>query len=669
MNMLLLILSLGLFLFISLQLNRYIRYRQWLDWFLGGFLIWMALVILVMTLSGLVYRMNSLWFVLGLEALLAVLAYLFTHFVRTPACALFPFPFPKINLKEEKLSFPVLIFFLVSAGVALLNLIYVLCVPPNNNDSLAIHLARVGMWLQTGSWLPWNTKVFWQLTFPMNAELISYWTVLFTRGEHLLGLPAYVSGYLSAVVIYLLGKELTSKKSLALLAALTWAAFPVVQLNFTSTRHDHVSSFLLLATVYFFIQHLKEKNTGYVILSGLAIGLSIGTNYSVGGYLPGLAIFFLLCCLVFKKINWQEFVILGAASLLAFFLFSSPVFISNRVHFGSFLGPDAPRSGSLLLQSELQENTSAVEHTILMAGRWAYQIIDFEGTPEPFFTKLMQMKAWLPNRIASITGFSLEVDRSQLNQHVFRYKEILPLSEDSSWFGLMGMFVFFIVSIFILWATLRRKSPLLILTSLFLLTVPLSYSFLRSAWTPYDGRYFITLFAMLSIGLVLPLERVKPRQRYILIAVITLLSFFTLFMSIYANPAKSFWGYKAFWKQHRFDSISAQSYDTKEMIYLVDQTVPENGVLGIATQGLVYYEYGLFGEHFTRRIVPIYPADLVCDPEWLADQQIQYILVDYGDPDYPPCSLGAYESLKSMKNWMVFKIQYPSNTLGRMFER
>ena len=109
----------------------------------------------------------------------------------------------------------------------------------------------------------------------------------------------------------------------------------------------------------------------------------------------------------------------------------------------------------------------------------------------------------------------------------------------------------------------------------------------------------------------------------------------TLFMSIYSNPAKSFWGYKAFWIQHRFDSISAQSYDTKEMIYLVDQTVPEDGVLGIATTSNVYYEYGLFGENFTRRIVPIFPDEKVCDNQWLKENAIQYILVDVGEPDYP----------------------------------
>src|SRR5690606_32938766 len=128
------------------------------------------------------------------------------------------------------------------------------------------------------------------------------------------------------------------------------------------------------------------------------------------------------------------------------------------------------------------------------------------------------------------------------------------------------------------------------------------------------------------------------RPGLLLFYLISILSVLTLIMAVYSNPAKSFWGYKAFWKQHRFDSISAQSYDTKEMLYVVDQTVPEDGVLGIATPTIVYYEYGLFGEHFTRRIIPVYPDEKICDREWLIEKGIQYVLVDAGDPAYPACS-------------------------------
>jgi hypothetical protein len=268
----------------------------------------------------------------------------------------------------------------------------------------------------------------------------------------------------------------------------------------------------------------------------------------------------------------------------------------------------------------------------------------------------MEIKAVIPNYVGTRTGLSLEVNKSLLNQHTFGYSDHILFSEDSSWFGLVGIFVFFLVSIFVLVVTIRQKQPLLILTSLFLLTTPVAFAFLRSGWTPYDGRYFMILFAFLCLGLTAMLEALKPKLVLVLIYSISVLSILTLVMSVYGNPAKAFWGYKAFWKQHRFDSISAQSYTTKEMLYVVDQTVPEDGVLGIATQSIVYYEYGLFGEHFTRTIIPIYPDERVCDHTWLLEQGIEYFLVDAGNPDYPSCSLGKYEAQKSMKNWIVFKI-------------
>ena len=650
--MLLLIVSFLIFITTALELNRYLKYRKLFDWGLGLFLIFFSLVVFVMTISGLFYQMNNPWFVLGFELVLLVLSVVATRYWKVPPHQIFPFKFPQIRFKDFNFPLPVLVFLIVTAGVGLINLVYVFFVPPNNNDSLAIHLARIGMWDHLGSWLPWNTKVFWQLTFPFNAEIFSYWTLLFTRGEHLLGLITYLTGYLSVMVVYQLAKEVSQKKGVALLAALTWAAFPVVQLNFTSTRHDHASSLLVLSAVYFFYLHLQRKNISYLILTGLAIGLSIGTNYSVGGYLPGLAIIFVVYWLVFKKVNFRELVTLGISSFLGFFLLSSPIYISNVIAFESPLGPDALEMTS---QSITLEDVNQLEHIGLMSGRWAYQIIDFQGIPEPYLGKLMQIKAVIPQRIAESTGFSLEKNSSLLNQHVFKYEEHIPFSEDSSWFGLVGVFVFFVVSIYVLVATIKNKHPLMIFTSIFFLTVPIAFSFLRSGWTPYDGRYFITLFAMLSLGLASLLDRLPKLVSHLFIYAITILSIATLFLSIYQNPAKSFWGYRAFWKIHRFDSISAQSYDTKEMIYLVDQTVPEDGVLGIATTETIYYEYGLFGENFTRKIVPINPDNLICDSEWLDEQGIEYLLVDYGVEGYPDCSMGMYQDLKSMKNWIVFE--------------
>lgn len=649
--MILLTVSFLVLAYTALQLNRYFAYRRLFDWALGLFLILFALIVFSMTACGLFYQMNNPVFVLGFQIALLAVVLLIARLWMAPKLARFPYELPSLSLKAFDLPAAVSFFLVITAGVGLLNLVYTLFVPPNNNDSLALHLARIGMWDQTGSWLPWNTKVIWQLTFPFNAEAVSYWTLLFTRSEHLLGLVTYLAGYLSIAVVYQLAHELTQKPGAALTAALAWAALPVVQLNFTSTRHDHPSSLLILAAIYYFYFHLKQKNRGYLALAGLATGLAIGTNYSVIGYLPGLALIFALYWLVFKRINTKELLTLAGSSVLAFLLFSSPIYISNTLAFGSALGPEA-----LEMTSHASAGDSrTAEHIGLMIGRWAYQLVDLQGVPEPYLGKLLQVKAWLPEQIADRSGLTLEKDSSLLNQHVFDYTKHIPFSEDSAWFGVVGAFLFVVVSIYVCVAAFKKRHPLMVFTAILLVTAPVALALVRSGWTPYDGRYFITLAALLALGLAALLDGPSKRLATALMYGITILSVLTLLISIYGNPAKSFWGYRAFWKQHRFDSVSAQSYDTKEMLYLVDQAVPEDAVLGIATTGTVYYEYGLFGEHFTRRIVPVYPDERVCDPAWLDEQGIQYLLVDYGVSGYPGCALSIYRDVQSMKNWIVFE--------------
>ncbi|MGB4595309.1 MAG: glycosyltransferase family 39 protein, partial [Anaerolineaceae bacterium] len=487
-------------------------------------------------------------------------------------------------------------------------------------------------------------------TFPFNAELVSYWTLLFTRTENLMGMLGFLSGYLSIVLVFQLARSLVKKPVFALIAALTWAAFPVVQLNLTSTRHDHVSSLLLLAAIYFFYSHIVNKNRSYLILTGLSLGISIGTNYSVAGYLPGLGLSVLICWLVLKKVDIRDLAIVTSALVLAFVLFSSPVFISNQIHFGSPLGPKA-----LEMTSQASADVGLPEHVALMTGRWTYQLVDLQQFPEPILSRLMSAKAWLSQKITNITGLSLEKNSALLNEHEFGYTKQVPFSEDSAWYGLTGIFVFFAVSIYVIVQAIKLRHPLLIVGGALWFTAPISFALLRSGWTPYDGRYFIPLFAMLSLGLAVMLENLKPLFAKMLIWTLVTLSGVTLLLSIYGNPAKSFWGYRAFWQLFRLDAISAQSQHTKDMIYLVDQTIPLDGRLGVATTDSVYYEYGMYGDHFTRTIIPVHPPYRLCDADWLDSQGIEYLLVDYGDPEYPTCSLGNYETLKSMSDWMSYK--------------
>jgi hypothetical protein len=162
------------------------------------------------------------------------------------------------------------------------------------------------------------------------------------------------------------------------------------------------------------------------------------------------------------------------------------------------------------------------------------------------------------------------------------------------------------------------------------------------------------LMALLCVGCADLLGGKRPHPAWLL-PVLSLTAAYLLLLSLAFNPAKSTYGYRAFYRLHRLDMISMQSYHTKDMLYLVDRAVPADGVLGLATEQTVYYEYGLFDEQFTRRLVPVLPDEAVCDSAWLRAREIDYLLVDTGDGSYPGCTPAGYAYLDSMNRWIIFQ--------------
>jgi F-type H+-transporting ATPase subunit gamma len=59
----------------------------------------------------------------------------------------------------------------------------VILIPQNNMDSLSTHLSRIGFWHQLGSFFPWPTFMLNQVWYPVNAQLQTYWTLLFLAAQ------------------------------------------------------------------------------------------------------------------------------------------------------------------------------------------------------------------------------------------------------------------------------------------------------------------------------------------------------------------------------------------------------------------------------------------------------------------------------------------------------
>ena len=631
----------------TLLLTSLLRLRKAAEFPLAWGLVGFSVLVLVFQAANLLRALNSIQTILLLQTgLLAVSA---VGWLVSKRPDLFP-ENRKVGQRLrgfKPLKDPVLFaLLLLVAAVLLLSLVLIYVVPPNNNDALSFHVARIVRWKQQGSYFPWETPFIWQVTFPVNAQLTYLWTLLFTGTDRFIAYIPFLAGVLTSLLVYLFAREFGFSRRGSAFAGLFWLTFPVVQLHLTSVRHDLVSTWLFLSLVYFFHRWGKERQRGALILSGLSLGLVLGTNFSIAAYLPGFAVLALAGFRVYKYSLKQA---LGwlAAALLAFGLLSSPVYISNQLHFGSPVGPDAAEMTSTAVEAEM----SRAKYIALTSARWTYQLADLSWLPGPVQARLSAAKAAAARALTAPLGLNLEGDIATLDAHVFTWDRVYALQEDEAWFGLVGFFLIIPTSIFGFIQAWRRKEALRAFPFIFYITALVTCSLIRPGWTPFDGRYFMPAVGFSVAFLPMWFEGKKPRLWVQWLLVLS--AVFSAAMVVLFNPAKQVIGGAAVWGMKRIDKLTRQSYSSKEMLYLAEQ-IPSGAVVGVAASAQEYQEYGLFGEDFSRRVVNVYPVSLAADDNWLRERGVEYLLVRSVGESSPEVSAD-FQAGESLGAWILYQ--------------
>ncbi len=614
-----------------------------LAWALSAY----ANIVLVFQLANLLHKINSISTVLLIQGVILLAAGgLWFLFGRPRLLPEFTFQFRLAAYIREKKNWPVLALIGALAAVLALYVVLIYIVPPNNNDALSIHIARIIKWKQMGSYFPWETPFIWQVTFPVNAQLTYLWTILFTGADHFIAFIPCLAGLITALLVYLFARMFGFGKRVSLFSGLIWLTLPVVQLHLTSVRHDLVSTWLFISTLYFFARWAISRQRVHMLLSALSLGLVIGTNFSIATYLPGLAIL-LLFWLVFRRFTVKQMLIWGGSVIVAFLIFSSPIFISNWVHFRSPVGPDA----AAMTSAAVGEEMSIGNYLLINITRWCYQLLDFSWLPKPLGAVAVNLKAWLANNLSALFGAHFEGDLATLNAHEFYWHTLYQLQEDEAWFGLIGAGLIFPTSLVAFVQGWKKKQVLLLAPFVFFVTALITCSLIRPGWTPYDGRYFMPLAALCTA--LLPMWFKGKKSGPILLYLVLGLSLFSMMMVVAFNPAKQVVGGAAVWNMNRIDRMTRQSYTSKEMIYLVEGSIPKDAVVGVATNNFDYQEYGIFGEHFTRSIVNVYPPDRVGDAAWLEGKGVDYLLILVTE-GYPVQIADGFEYVDSLGDWVVY---------------
>jgi len=637
----------------TLFLTAHLKIKRWSEAILAWALVGFACLVFVFTIANQLKGLGSQQVVLGLQAGLLLVSAISWLLAQQPKII----PESKVDIHlgafcKERKNWFLLILAICVAGVLLLSVVLNYIVPPNNNDALSYHVARIVRWKQQGSYLPWETPFVWQLSFPLNAQLVYLWTLLFTNSDHFIAYIPMLAGLLTSLIIYLLAQELGFSRRNAIFSALIWLTLPVVQLHLTSVRHDLISTWLFLSTFYFFHRWGKTREFAYLLLSALALALVVGTNFSIAAYLPGMVLMLLLG-FVFYRYSFKQVLQWVGVTLLCFLLFSSPIYVSNTVYFGSPLGPDAAQMTSAAVAEEMPLG----KYIVVNATRWFYQLLDFSWLPQPVQQALVSAKAGLARLVFTPLGLNLEGDIATLDAHRFTWGRLYQLQEDEAWFGLIGGLLIFPTSLAAFVQGLKRKDILRIIPFVFFLTVLITCSLIRPGWTPFDGRYFMPLAAMCMAFLPLWLQSKSAKG---VEAIVVAVSIFSMAMVVLFNPAKQVIGGAEIWKMNRIDMLTRQSYSSKEMLYLAE-AIPSGATVGVAAKPQNYQEYGLFGADFSRKVVNIDPLENIADLNWLDARGVKYLLVKANDVGglHPPQE---FRYVDSLGDWILYQRDTPKSS-------
>ena len=311
---------------------------------LALYLLACAADVFVFEIAGLLRWLGSPVLFLALQAVLTLAAGLFwlrsgkPHLLGPFAADLRHLDFRRLGLSIRRHPALWLLALAVDLAYAV-NAYLILVVPPNNNDSLYLHMARVVHWLQTGSFLPYPTPFTWQLFYAFNAQSLIHWTVLFWDSDQLAGFVQFAAAFVTMLGVYLLARQLRFSRPQGIFAALVWAAFPQVFLQSTTTQNDLVPAAFFVGALVFLIQGLRSSDhRPGLILSALGLGLALGAKQTVFFLLPGLAALILLLAWQERPAGWAFLARWLPAAALAFLLVGALIYLENTIYFGNPLG-------------------------------------------------------------------------------------------------------------------------------------------------------------------------------------------------------------------------------------------------------------------------------------------------------------------------------------------
>ncbi len=630
----------------ALFLTALLHIRSKPAFIVGIYLFSYANIVLVSQVASLLKQLNLAFYLIA-HLVLLILAWLIWSKSGKPSL-MGPLNTRDFLFWKEPSSFKknldLYVFGLLVVLIYLVGGVEIVALPQNNYDSMTYHLSRVGYWLQHSSLFPWDTPNPRQTTFPMNAELGVLWTVLFWGTDQLSGYIQWSTVPILAVVIIGLARLLGASRHQSVFAALLWTSFPQILLQSITTMNDLVTTAFFASAVYLLLFGLFIKNRNCLLLSGLGMGLALGSKSTVIIALPGLGLALLLSFTFFGKKAVKNIFIWSLSSLVAFISIGAFSYVQNYIYYRN------PFSVTQWTSGILSPRVTRWELLTENASLYTAQALDWTGMPTLIAEPLSQIQANVTNKIISIIGLESRPNLVDWQQNLNSILYSPPfVHEDYAWFGFLAFLLFIPIGLYHLVLGLRKRDFIRLSLLILILGFAITLS-LMLGWSPYRGRYF-TIVSVFYAPLLFILYQPGRKLVWLRWGMMTIAAIIML-QTLLLNRSKPLLGENTIWRKEALEARSLNNPTIQPVLEMVENSVPLTARLATKL-GEDAWDYPLFAKNFERTLIQIDPLSIDLDPTWFEENSIDYILME--PKERPFLEIPAYLHLVDEVNgWTLF---------------
>ncbi len=406
------------------------------------------------------------------------------------------------NIKLNKTEW----FVLLATGFYLITLFIIAFIsPPNNNDSLQYHVARIVHWIQNQNFEFFTTAYLPQLFNPPGAEILLLHNFLLVGSDKLVNLQQWVFMLSSLVVASLIAKKLGSGRTGQWLAAVFLLCLPMGILEATSTQNDYVATFWILSLVYLVIKNLGQvPSILEMVVMGAFAGLAMLTRITTYPYVAIILIWSTLAGL--KQVRLKRSILNTTIIICVITVINTQFWVQNYNTFNNPLG-----EMSFVGRRSLNTHTAAdliispVQHLSLNLGT-------------PFNTINTKLGNAIISSCEKLGGSNCSDPES--SEWDFR---IIGLSNHEDTAGnLLHLVVLFLAVIVFIFE--RRQIDKKVLVTSYLLVIIACFLLLSwlIPWAIYYSRFQLPMFAMMAsfVGLIVSRRNARIIRALIIILLI-----------------------------------------------------------------------------------------------------------------------------------------------------